>query len=157
VVIRAEPERLFVSLRGRYPSFASALATALVLSREVPRQLGREGLGALIGVSHSAEFEPDDIDVELGFALDAEPAELPRVGGQKLTLRTLPSHERVATCVRVGSPVHAHLATAHIARHLEATGYQLAGPNRETFLQPPIEGKIDQAVVEMAYPIAQRA
>jgi effector-binding domain-containing protein len=106
-----------------------------------------------VGVSHSAEFEPDDLDVELGFTLESEPAKLPMVGGQKLEIRTLPAHAKVATCVRVGSPVHAHLSTAKIARYLEATGYKLAGPSREIFLEPPRDGKIDQAVVEMAFPV----
>jgi DNA-binding transcriptional MerR regulator len=153
VVIRAEPEHQYLSLRTRHPSFASAVATVFELYREVPAQVGRSVLGHMIGISHSPEFEPDDLDVELGFTLEGEPAKLPVVGGRKLELRTLPPHAMVATCVRVGSPVQAHLTTAKIARYLEATGYRLAGPSREIFLQPPKDGKIDQSVVEMAFPV----
>jgi DNA-binding transcriptional MerR regulator len=153
VVIRAEPERRYLSLRARHASFASAVGMVLELYREVPAQVGRGVLGQLMGVSHSPEFEPDDLDLELGFALEAEPAKLPVIGSRKLELRTLPPHPIVATCVRVGSPVQAHLTTGKIARYLEATGYRLAGPSREIFLQPPQDGKIEQSVVEMAFPI----
>jgi DNA-binding transcriptional MerR regulator/effector-binding domain-containing protein len=153
VVIRAEPEHRYLSLRTHYGSFAAAVAMVFEMHRDVPPQVGRGVLGTFVGVSHSAEFEPDDLDVELGFTLESEPAKLPMVGGQKLEIRTLPAHAKVATCVRVGSPVHAHLSTAKIARYLEATGYKLAGPSREIFLEPPRDGKIDQAVVEMAFPV----
>jgi DNA-binding transcriptional MerR regulator/effector-binding domain-containing protein len=153
VIIRAEPERRYLSLRARHPSFLSAVQMVLEMHREIPRQVGRGVIGAFLGVSHSSEFEPDDIDLELGFALEAEPQKLPQFAGQTLTLSTLPAHTRVATCVRVGSPIHAHLTTGRIARHLEATGYRIAGPSREIFLEPPRDGQMDHAVVEMAFPV----
>src|SRR5262249_32874897 len=77
VVIRAEPERRYLSLRGRFPSYAAAVSRALELVRQVPRQLPRNALGSFIGVTHSPEFEPDDLDLEIGFALEAEPRGLP--------------------------------------------------------------------------------
>jgi DNA-binding transcriptional MerR regulator/effector-binding domain-containing protein len=158
VVIRSEPERRYMSLRSQQPSFAAAVALVLQLQREVPRQLGRGVLGPFIGISHSAEFEPDDIDVELGFALESEPARLPVLsGGRRFEIQTLPGHARVATCVRVGSPAQAHLTTARIGRYLEASGYRLAGPNREIFLEPPRDGQIESAVIEMAFPIEPQA
>jgi DNA-binding transcriptional MerR regulator len=153
VVMRPEPERRYLSVRVRHLSFGSAVETVLALHRELPSQVGRNVLGAFLGVSHSPEFEPDDIDLELGFALEREPARLPVFNGQQLTLQTLPAHAQVATCVRVGSPVHAHLTTGRIARYLEATGYRLAGPSRELFLRPLHDGQIDHAVVEMAFPV----
>lgn len=156
VVIRPEPERLFLSLRAPHTSFPNAIGLALQLQREVPLQMPRVPLGPFIVVSHSAEFEPDDIDIELGFALEAEPKRLPTLRDAKLELSTLPSYAQVATCVRVGPPPQAHLATGKIGQYLERTGYRLAGPNREVFLQLPQEGRIDTAVVEMAFPIEPR-
>jgi len=156
VVIRPEPERRYLSLRTRQPSFAAALALARQLQSEVPLQLPRTALGPFIVVSHSAEFEPDDLDLELGFALESEPKRLPELRDAKLELGTLRGHARVATCVRVGSPAQAHLATARIGRYLESTGYRLAGPNREIFLQLPRDRQIETAVVEMAFPIEPR-
>jgi effector-binding domain-containing protein len=153
VVIRSEPERRYMSLRARHPSFLSVVHMVLELHREVPRQMSRGVLGQFMGISHSLDFEPDDLDLELGFALAAEPTKLPRIAGHELVVRTLPAHARVACCVRVGSPIHAHLTTARIARHLEATGYRISGESRETFLQPPQDQQMDRAVVEMVFPI----
>jgi DNA-binding transcriptional MerR regulator len=154
VVIRAEPERRYLSLRGRYRSFAAALARALEMVREVPKQLPRGTLGTFIGVTHSPEFELDDIDLELGFELRGEPDSPPRLGdGAELGVSELPACERVATCVRVGPPERAHLTTERIGRWLEATGYRLAGPNREIFLKPPAADRLADTVVEMAFPI----
>jgi DNA-binding transcriptional MerR regulator len=154
VVIRAEPERRYLSLRDRYRSFAAAVARALEMVREVPKQLPRGALGTFIGVTHSPEFEPDDIDLELGFELHGELESPPRLGdGAELGVSELPACERVATCVRVGPPDRAHLTTERIGRWLEATGYRLAGPNREIFLKPPAPDRLADSVVEMAFPI----
>lgn len=157
VVVRAEPERLYLSIRSTHRSFESAIAMVFALGREIPRQLSTTDLGPFIGVSHSAEFEPDDLDLELGFALQNEPKVVPKLHGHQLHLRMLPAHRHVAACVRIGSPIHAHQTTARIARHLEATGFELSGPNREIFLQPPRPDHIDEAVVEMAFPVTMRS
>ena len=156
VVIRAEPDRQYLSLRGVYDSFDSAAATVLQLYREIPPQVRQAKLGPLIGISHSPEFEPDELDVELGFAIEQAPVRAPKLNGQALTLRTLPGHARMAACVRVGSPAKSHQTTARIARYLEASGFHLAGPNREIFLQPLQPNRLDEAVVEMAFPVELR-
>ncbi|HKP58527.1 MAG TPA: MerR family transcriptional regulator [Polyangiales bacterium] len=154
VVIRSEPDRRYLSLRTREPSFASAISLALELQRDIPQQVGRGVLGAFIAVSHSPEYEPDDLDLEFGFAIDAELHRVPKLAnGRKLELGTLAGYPHVATCVRVGSPATAHLTTAKIGRYLEGAGYRLAGPNRETFLQLPRDGQLETSVVEMAFPI----
>src|SRR5260221_7001249 len=154
VVIRAEPARRYLSLRGRYPSFAVAVARALQMMREVPQQLPRGALGTFIGVTHSPEFEPDDVALELGFELKAEPRSVPRLSdGDELGVSQLPAYTRVATCVRVGPPDRAHLTTARIGRWLEAAGYRLAGPNRELFVEPPRAERLAESLVEMAFPI----
>jgi hypothetical protein len=152
--MRPEPERSYLSVRARKESFADAVALLLQLLREVPRQLPRGMLGTVIGVTHSPEFEPDDLDIELGFALNRAPARLPQLSdGTTLGLRTLPAHPQVATCVRVGSPEKAHLTTGRIGRWLEDSNYRLAGPNREIFLQLPQAERIGDAVIEMAFPV----
>jgi effector-binding domain-containing protein len=55
--------------------------------------------------------------------------------------------------VRVGPPDRAHLTTARIGCWLEASGYRLAGPNREIFVEPPSAERLAESVVEMAFPI----
>jgi DNA-binding transcriptional MerR regulator len=152
VVIRVEPARRVLSMRRLVPSFAAARAVITEL-REHSRPLRpAEGWGQLVAIAHSPDFEPDDIDVELGFTLSAGTAiDIPP--GSPLAVRELPNVDRMAVCVRVGLPEDAHLVTAKIGRFLHASGDTLAGPGREVFLQPPNLERMHEAVVEMQFPV----
>src|SRR5689334_12145516 len=112
VLIRAEPARRIVSVRDTVASSFEARQIIGELARTLPAKLPRESLGQIIGIAHSAEFEPDAIDVELGFLLNGElPAALPTVGNRTLSVRDLPALGHLAACVRVGLPENAHLVT----------------------------------------------
>lgn len=158
VLIRAEPAHPVLTVRDTVPSFVAAREIIGELAREVPRVLPRAALGPLVGIAHSAEFEPDAIDVELGFVLPADaaqklPVTLPTIGGRVLALRELPAAAHMAVCVRVGLPEHAHLITARIGRFVETNGYRLAGPSREVFLKPPRPERMEESIVEMQFPV----
>jgi DNA-binding transcriptional MerR regulator len=154
VLIRAEPARRIVSVRETVGSFVEARVIIGELARTLPQKFPRESLGPLIGIAHSTEFEPDSIDVELGFVLSGEaPATLPAVGRRTLTGREVPAVAHLAACVRVGLPEHAHLVTGKIGRHVENNGYRLAGPTREVFLRPPRADRMEESVVEMQFPV----
>lgn len=156
VLIRAEPARRIVSVRETVGSFVAAREIIGELARTLPRLLPRAVLGQVIGIAHSTEFEPDSIDVELGYLLSGEPpARLPEFGGRTLSLRDLPPVPFMAACVRVGLPEHAHLITAKIGRYVELNGYRLAGPSREVFLRPPRADRMEESVVEMQFPVAR--
>lgn len=152
VVIRPEPARTVLATRQVLPSFAAARA----LIGELLSAGRRDRLGGLIAIAHSAEFEADGIDVEFGFLLERPvKKDLRLPGGRILEVRELPAVERMATCVRVGLPEHAHLVTARIGRFVEAHGLSLAGPSREVFLQPPQLDRMEESVVEMQFPVAK--
>jgi DNA-binding transcriptional MerR regulator len=158
VVIRPEPARLLLSVRRELPSFARARELIAELCKSVPRQAGRDALGPLFAIAHAAEFEQDGLDVEFGFILPRRIEPRVRLAdGTALRVREEPKVERMAVCVRVGLPEHAHLITSRIGRFVEANGDQLAGPSREVFLQPPVLERMDQSVVEMQFPIAKAA
>jgi len=74
-----------------------------------------------------------------------------------LSMRDVPAVERMAVCVRIGLPEHAHLVTGKIARFVESNGYVLSGPSREVFLQLPRPDRMHESVVEMQFPIARSA
>jgi DNA-binding transcriptional MerR regulator len=151
VVMRAEPARTIASLRQVVPSFAAARELIGQATRAVRASLPVESIGPLIALAHAPEFDSEQLDVEMGYVLKAPPA-----AGRSLAplaVRELPAVERMAACVRVGLPEHAHLVTAKIGAFLEANGYQLAGPSREVFLEPPRPERMEEAVVEMQYPV----
>jgi effector-binding domain-containing protein len=155
VLIRTEPARRIIAVRGTLGSFQEARQLLGELARCLPATLSRESLGSVIGILHSTEFEPDAIDLELGFVLNGEaPPGLPSaVGQRRLCVRELPPVTLMAACVRIGLPEHAHLITGKIGRYVENHGYRLAGPSREVFLRPPRLDRLEESVVEMQFPV----
>ena len=153
VVVRPEPERILLATRAGVSSFPAARE----ILAEVVHTAGRlKGIGSLVVLSHGEAFEPALLDLEIGYFADPEvgPIELP--GGRRLEARELPGEAAVAACVRIGTPERAHHTTARIGRFIEQSGYRLAGPGREVFLEPPDLDRMDRSVVEMQFPIARR-
>lgn len=155
VVVRAEPARRLLSMRRTVASFAEArdmIGSLRHLARPLlPRRCDRQ----LVVVAHSPQFEQDELDLEFGFAFDADdPIRLPAESG--LALGQLPAVERMAVCVRTGPPDEAHLVTARIGVFLEQSGEALAGPSREAFLHLPDQSRMQDSVVEMQFPLQAR-
>jgi DNA-binding transcriptional MerR regulator len=156
VIMRSEPAQQLLSIRRVVPSFAAARDLIRELSESLRPLMARGLLGRLTAIAHAQEFELDRIDVEVGFVLQGEPpSQIRLASGEPLGLRELPAIERMATCVRIGLPERAHLITAKIGVFLEANGYDLAGPSREVFLQPPRPDRMEESVVEMQFPVAK--
>src|SRR5262245_32382062 len=154
VRVRSEPAHQVLTLRQTMRSFSEARGLIRQLVETVPRRVAGTTLGSLIAISHSAEFEPDAIDVELGYILnDSIEREAPVVAGIPMQVSELPAAARMAVCVRVGLPEQAHIVTAKIGRYVEANGYSLAGPGRELFLSSPQPDRMENSVVEMQFPI----
>jgi DNA-binding transcriptional MerR regulator len=154
VVIRDEPAHRILAVRTAVPSFSAARDLIRQLLQSVPRRVPKAMLGPIIAIAHSPEFEPDTIDVELGYIVGGDlDTTVLLANGAMMRVRELAGVERLAACVRVGLPENAHLITARIGRFVEANGYSLAGPSREIFLQPPRLERMEDSVVEMQFPI----
>ena len=151
VVIREEPAHWFLGTRRLMGSFAEAREHLAEIVAQVRGCVARDALGALTVVAHSHEFEPDQLDVEIGFLLQRRCDPPETLTGFRV--RELAAEKRIATCVRIGSPEEAHLITARIGRFVEANGYCLAGPSREVFLEPPRLDRMQESVVEMQFPV----
>ena len=158
VIMRAEPAQQLLSIRRLVPSFAAARDLIRELSESLRALRSKGMLGRLTAIAHAQEFEPDSIDVEVGFVLQGDlSSEVRLASGERIAVRELPAVERMATCVRIGLPERAHLITGRIGVFLEANGYSLAGPSREVFLQPPRPDRMEESVVEMQFPVAKAA
>lgn len=129
----------------------------IALLREQARPLLPRTHGCrLVVVAHAPQFEGDELDAEFGFVVDhLQPADPPK--GSALALGNLPAVPRMAVCVRVGLPEDAHVVTAKIGHFIAANGDALDGPSREWFLQPPDPERMHESVVEMQFPLRQRA
>lgn len=151
VVLRAEPARRLLSLRRTVASFAEGRSMIGALREHSRGLLPRSHGCTLVAVAHSPQFEAEEIDVEFGWSLGDLQPKVPK--SSVLALSELSAVERMAVCVRVGLPEDAHLATAKIGRFLAAVGETLAGPSREVFLQLPPPERMNEAVVEMQFPV----
>jgi DNA-binding transcriptional MerR regulator len=147
VILRSEPARRLLSTRQTVASFSEGL-------RLIEELMQLRAAGQLVAIAHAPEFEPESIDVELGFFVEpGSDAPLRLADGRALGVRDLPAVERLATCVRIGPPQEAHLTTARIGSFIESNGYRICGPTREVFLQRPLPGQMARAVVEMQFPV----
>jgi len=157
VLIRAEPAQRVLTLRRTLQSFGDVRELIRQLIAQVPRRVPKPALGAMIGIAHAPEFEPDAFDVEVGYVLhDAIDEGAWRGVDLPLQVRELAGAPHLAACVRVGPPDEAHRITAKIGRFVAANGYMLDGPGREVFVQPPQPDRWEQSVVEMVFPLARR-
>ncbi len=156
VVLAPGHAQRMLCAREQLPSFAAVGKLMTELLEGLPRHVPREALGHFAVIAHTAEFEPEQFDLELGYFVSAGTAASVdlREGRRAMTV-DLPVPELVASCVRVGPPEEAHMLAAEIAFFLEAGGLQLAGPGREVFLQRPRWDRIDQSVIEMQFPVAR--
>ena len=151
VLLRDEPAHLVVSLRRTVGGFADAISLIGEMRRLARPLLPRGSKPTLIAVSHSPQFEQDEMDIEFAWTLDdAWPVSVP--AGSPLVLRELEA-SRMAVCVKAGPPQDVHLAAGRIGRFLQARGERLAGPSREVFLQPPDLDRMHEALVEMQFPV----
>ena len=154
IVVRPEPARLLLSFRRTLGSLKEGLRSVGEVVRVVPQRVPEHKLDQFVVIVHAPEYEPEELDVEIGFFLKGPlngPVEVAE--GHTLVTREVPALERVAACVRHGAPDQAHTATANIGHFLEQNGYRVAGPNREVFLKRPTPGRPEDNLVEMQFPI----
>jgi DNA-binding transcriptional MerR regulator len=144
VVVRAEPARQLLSMRRTVASFREARGMLDVLQQSALPLLPERHGGQAVVISHSPQFELEELDLEFGLAFDLD-APIYLRAGSSLTLDELPAVERMA-----------YLLTARIGAFLEQNGEALDGPNRELFLHLPEPSRMQDAVVEMQFPLQAR-
>jgi DNA-binding transcriptional MerR regulator len=155
VVVRPEPARQLLSMRRTVASFREARGMLDALQQLAAPLLSKRHAGQAVVISHSPQFEQEELDLEFGLAFDLD-APIRSRPGSGLTLGELPAVERMAVCVRNGPPDEAYLVTSRIGAFLEQNGETLGGPNRELFLHLPEPSRVQDSVVEMQFPLQTR-
>lgn len=157
VLIRPLETVQYLSARVQLGGFAAAQALVATVQAELPRRVGRGRLGRLMVLQCAECFEPDALDLELGYCVERpiEDGAAFELAGQRFVARELLGAEAAAICVRVGPPEAVHAGSGAIARAIEQRGYRLSGPNRELFLKPP--SPTEAPVIEMQFPVEKAA
>ncbi len=158
IVVKSAAKQPYLSVRRTYRRFDDAIVMLREVSRAAIARIPDRIRNALIVVAYS-DFEEEDLDLEIGFALNremAKPIALP--GRIELTLNELPAVESLATVVRSGPNYQSHLAFGALGVWMEANGFQIAGPSREVFLELPFQRpEQEDSVVEIQFPITKAA
>jgi DNA-binding transcriptional MerR regulator len=156
VVVKSAPRQPYLSMRRTYPRIDDVVVKLREIARAAAARIPENLRDALIVVAHS-DFDDQDLDLEIGFGLRQErtkPLQLP--GGIAMTVHELPAVECLATLVRAGPLHQSHLAFGALGIWMEANGFQIAGPSRELFLQPPFQTPDQEDVVmEIQFPVTR--
>jgi DNA-binding transcriptional MerR regulator len=158
VVVKSAARQPYLSMRRTYRRIDDVVAMLRDVARVVIARVPETARDAMIVVAHS-DFDDEDLDLEIGFALKqtkTKPIALP--GGAEMTISELPAVECLATLVRSGPLHQAHIAFGALGIWMEANGFRIAGTSRELFLQPPFQRPDQEDVVmEIQFPVTKAA
>ncbi len=154
VVLKSLPAHSFLALRHRCHSVSETFALVNDMGQIVSKQVKPKSLGRFVAVVHSERYEPDDLDLELGFLLNQDlDIKVSLSSGLEMTVRELPPIPTALTAMRFGGPEKGVPCYNAIGTWAETHQYQLIGPGREVFLVPPKPGHESEMVVEIQYPV----
>ena len=156
VILKAIPERKFLSIRQVVASREEGFVLVNELHRYMPRVAGRSAIGHFALLFSSDSFENENVDVEMGFLLDGEFHETVLLSdGREMTVRTLPAIETMATMVYVGIANHIR-CYGTLGIWIEQNNFQLAGPGWEVFIEPFQPANFnEEAVIEIQLPVTR--
>ncbi len=154
VVVKSIPRQRFFALRDVFSSIDSVRTLVKEIHDTVIKRSEEIAPGAFVVVILSDVFEPEQLDFELGYVTQAELSPpLMLADGRTLTMRELPGIATMATIIRLGPPDSKHVGYSALGSWIEANDYRVSGPGREMFLQLPFEGREEEAVIEIQFPI----
>jgi DNA-binding transcriptional MerR regulator len=156
VVLKAIPAQPFLALRTVLPGLAAIRRLELRIAASVPAAVGHHSLSNIAMVVHSPVFDPEALDVEVGYLLTGKAPQSVRLSQeQTLTLRTLPAIETMATLVHTGSPGEIHRSYGALGTWIEHHGWQISGVGRHTIMHlSPVEEE-EEVVVEVQLPVTK--
>ncbi len=105
---------------------------------------------------HSPAYDPEALDVEIGYLLTRKAPQAVRLTEDSLlTQRELPGVETMATLIHVGHVDARHQAMGAFGNWIEQNGWRLIDVGREILMSLPIEGRDDQSVIEIQLPVSR--
>jgi DNA-binding transcriptional MerR regulator len=156
VVMKAIPSQRHLALREVFPDVAAVRRLVERVATLVPHKLPASSLGQIAFVIHSQLFDPDALDLEVGYLLAGNSGKIPAAvqlsEERVLTVRDLAAVEMMATLVHVGRLSDIHRSYGLLGTWVEQQQWQIVGQGRQVFLQLPRPDH-DEAVIELQLPI----
>jgi DNA-binding transcriptional MerR regulator len=151
VVLKSVPAQLFLAIREVLPGMAAIQRRVQKIYSVVPAVVGQSSLGYIAVIIHSPIFDPDALDVEIGYLLTGKAPPLVRLSEEQiLTTRQLGAIETVATLAHVGRVSELHRSYVTLGGWVEQNKWYISETRREILMQLPIGDKEDEAVIEIS-------
>jgi DNA-binding transcriptional MerR regulator len=154
VVLKSLPAQPFLALRDVFPGLAAIRSFAHIIAHTVPSKIGSNNLDQIAFVIHSPLFDPEAIDIEVGYLLTGNvPQSVALSKDRVLTVRTLPPIATMATLAHKGSTDTIHLTYGALGTWIEQHGWQISGEGRHTLVH--LSDEDDETVVEVQLPVVK--
>ncbi len=156
VILKAVPATPFLGLRDVLAGMDAVQHLVRRIAPAVPAMVGRNSLGPITIIIHSPMYDPEALDVEVGYLLTGKGPQSVELSEERLlTLRTLPAVETMATLAHVGRVSDSHRGYGALATWIEQHGWQMSGAGRDILLQLPQSEQQDEAVIEIQLPVTR--
>lgn len=154
VVVKPVPAQQVLSLREVLPDIVAVKRRVQRVANLVPVSVPQSSLDHVVVVIHSPAYEPDALDVEIGYLLTGPAPKSVRLSEDRvLTLRELPAVENMATLLHVGPVNERHMGYNQLGAWIEKNQWKIADVGREVMMELPHPTPDDNAVMEIQFPV----
>ncbi|GCE16584.1 MerR family transcriptional regulator [Dictyobacter kobayashii] len=154
VVLKAVPAQQFLALREVLSGLGVRRRLVRKIATVVPAKVGHGSLGNIAIVTHSPIFDPEALDLEVGYLLTGKAPQSVRLSEERvLTQHTLPAIETLATLAHAGRISEVHRSYGALGTWIEQHGWQINGLGRELLMQLPKSEEEEEVVIEIQMPV----
>lgn len=154
IVIKNIPAQRMLAHRGVVANTQLGFGIMGEIVNLLPSSTAKNVISTFAILFHSDMFEPEDIDIEIGYYLSGRyDGEISLSNGWELTERMIPAVDRMATYVTQGSLDYSYSSYQTMGTWMEANGYHFAGPAREVILEMRSFEQPESWVREVQIPI----
>lgn len=156
VILKSIPAQQFLALREVLPGVAARRRLVQSIGALAEKAVNSQNLGYIAIVTHSPVYDPEALDLEIGYLVTGKAPESLRLSEERtLTLRELPAIDTMATFVYKGHVSNLQHGHAILATWLEQENWQIVGKGREILIQPPASTTDEEVLVEIQFPVSK--
>ena len=155
VVLKSIPTQRFLALREVLPGISARRRLVQSISAVVPRAVEPSSLGHIAIVTHSPIYDPEALDIEIGYLLTGKAPASVRLSQERvLTMRELSAVDTMATFAYEGRISDLHWGHGMLGTWVEQKNWHIIGMGREILIQPPASDTEDEVLVEVQLPVS---
>ena len=156
VVLKSVPAQQFLALHEVLPGMDALQRLVRSIATIVPSIMGHNSLGHIAVIIRSPMYDPEALDVEVGYILTGKTPKSLRLSEERLlTVRALPAIETMATIAHLGRVRDTHSAYGTLGTWVEQKNWHIVGQGREILMQLPSPDKDGEAVIEIQLPVSK--